>query len=91
MALSPVNILTDDAFFRAEHGRVLATVVCLVNDFDVAEDAVQEAFLAAAQQWPVEGVPEHPVAWLVSCARFKAIDHIRRQIKLKELPPEIAR
>jgi RNA polymerase sigma-70 factor (ECF subfamily) len=91
MAPSPVNIFTDDAFFRAEHGRVLATVVCLVNDFEVAEDAVQEAFLAAAQQWPAEGVPEHPLAWLVSCARFKAIDQIRRQIKLKELQSEIAR
>ncbi len=76
--------------FRAEHGRVLATVVRLINDFALAEDAVQEAFVAATQQWAEEGVPDHPVAWLVSCARFKAIDQLRRRSRLKECEPEIA-
>ncbi len=77
--------------FRSEHGRVLATVVRLVQDFDLAEDAVQEAFLAATRQWPNEGMPGNPVAWLVSCARFKAIDAIRRRTKQRELQPEIVR
>lgn len=70
-----------DGLFRAEHGRVLATVVRLVRDFTLAEDAVQEAFVAAMQQWPDDGLPANPVAWLVSCARFKAIDQLRRRTK----------
>jgi len=79
-----------DGLFRAEHGRVLATVVRLVRDFSLAEDAVQEAFIAAMQQWPDDGVPANPVAWLVSCARFKAIDQLRRRVKLKESEREVA-
>ncbi len=77
--------------FRSDHGRVLATVVRLVNDFDLAEDAVQEAFLAATRQWPSEGLPANPVAWLVSSARFKAIDAIRRRAKQHALKPEVVR
>ena len=91
MAPDLVTAATIEALFRAEHRRVLATVVRLVNDFDLAEDAVQEAFLAAAHQWPLEGIPVQPVAWLVSCARFKAIDHLRRITKLKELRPDLIR
>ncbi len=91
MRPAPATAATIGELFRAEHGRVLATVVRLVQDFAVAEDAVQEAFLAAAQQWPVEGMPEHPVAWLVSSARFKAIDHLRRNARLKELQPDLVR
>lgn len=79
-----------DQLFRAEHGRVLATVVRLVTDFTLAEDAVQEAFIAAMQQWPIDGMPANPVAWLVSCARFKAIDQIRRRAKLTESEREVA-
>jgi RNA polymerase sigma-70 factor, ECF subfamily len=79
-----------DGLFRAEHGRVLATVVRLVNDFTLAEDAVQEAFIAALQQWPDEGIPGNPVAWLVSCARFKAIDQLRRREKLKASERDVA-
>lgn len=62
-----------------DHGRrVLATLIRVLGDFELAEEALQEAFLAAARQWPGEGVPEHPVAWLVSIGRHKAIDQIRR-------------
>ncbi|MBA3935969.1 MAG: RNA polymerase sigma factor [Planctomycetes bacterium] len=77
--------------FRTEHRRVLATVVRLVGDFDLAEDAVQESFLVATRQWPKEGLPANPVAWLVSSARFKAIDAIRRRTRQRDLEPEIAR
>ena len=79
-----------DALFRAEHGRVLATVVRLVHDFTLAEDAVQEAFIAAMQQWPDHGMPANPAAWLVSCARFKAIDQLRRRTRQKESEREVA-
>ena len=91
MAPDLVIAATIEAIFRAEHRRVLATVVRLINDFDLAEDAVQEAFLAAAHQWPQEGIPVHPDAWLVSSARFKAIDHLRRISKLREMSPDLVR
>ncbi|GDY14649.1 DNA-directed RNA polymerase sigma-70 factor [Planctomycetota bacterium] len=68
----------------------MATVVRLVRDFDLAEDVVQEAFIAAIQQWPKDGWPGNPVAWLVSCARFKAIDSIRRRTRMQESEREIA-
>lgn len=79
-----------EAIFHAVHGRVLATVVRLIPDFDLAEDAVQEAFVAAMQQWPRDGVPGNPAAWLVSCARFKAIDQIRRRTRASESAQAIA-
>ena len=76
---------------RVQRGRVLAAVVSLVGDCDLAEDAVQEAFLAAAEQWPSAGAPANPIAWLVSSARFKAIDAIRRRATQRAIEPEIAR
>lgn len=76
--------------YRDQHGRVLAAVLSLIGDFDLAEDAVQEAFLAATAQWPADGVPGNPVAWLVSCARFKAIDAIRRRKLQAAAEPELA-
>lgn len=79
-----------EALFRAEHGRVLAIVVRLVKDFALAEDAVQDAFIAAMQQWPADGMPANPVAWLVSCARFKAIDQLRRRTRLAESQRDVA-
>ncbi len=91
MGSDPVIAATIEVLFRTEHRRVLATVVRLVNDFDLAEDAVQEAFLAAADQWPQQGIPVHPVAWLVSSARFKAIDHLRRNSKLRVLSADLVR
>jgi len=68
-----------DALYRAESRRVFATLVRLLGDFDLAEEALSEAFRAALEQWPREGVPENPRAWLVSAGRFKAIDAVRRE------------
>ena len=70
-----------DEVYRNESRRVLATLIRLLGDFDVAEEALSEAFVAAVEQWPVEGVPQNPRAWLVSAGRFKAIDRIRRRAK----------
>jgi len=77
--------------FRAEHGRILATLIRLLGDFDVAEDALQEAFAAAVGQWPALGAPANPVSWLVSTARHKAIDRLRRRAWLAQRQEEIAR
>jgi RNA polymerase sigma-70 factor (ECF subfamily) len=70
-----------DAVFRAESGRILATLIRLLGGFDLAEDAMHDAFNAALQRWPVEGLPANPRAWLISTARFKAIDAIRRRAR----------
>jgi RNA polymerase sigma-70 factor (ECF subfamily) len=70
-----------EAVYRADSRRVLATLIRLLGDFDMAEEALHEAFIAAVEQWPVEGLPENPRAWLVSTGRFKAIDRIRRRAK----------
>ncbi|MEP6943285.1 MAG: RNA polymerase sigma factor [Betaproteobacteria bacterium] len=67
--------------YRAESRRVFATLVRLLGDFDVAEEALHDAFKAALEQWPKEGIPANPRAWLVSTGRFKAIDGIRRQAR----------
>src|SRR5581483_2659210 len=71
-----------DAVFRAESGRILATLIRLLGDFDRAEDAMHDAFNAALQRWPGDGLPANPRAWLISTARFKAIDAIRRRARL---------
>jgi RNA polymerase sigma-70 factor, ECF subfamily len=70
-----------EEIFRAESRRVLATLIRLLGDFELAEEAVQEAFAAAVERWPAEGVPKNPRAWLVSTGRFKAIDSIRRRAR----------
>src|SRR3954453_3628663 len=70
-----------EAVYRAESRRVFATLVRLLGDFDVAEEALHEAFRAALEQWPRDGLPDNPRAWLVSPGAFKAIDGIRRQGK----------
>ena len=64
---------------RREHGRILASLIRVLGDFDVSEDALSEAYAAALAQWPKDGVPDNPVAWLVSTARHKAVDAIRRR------------
>ncbi|HSS69928.1 MAG TPA: RNA polymerase sigma factor [Casimicrobiaceae bacterium] len=70
-----------EAIYRAESRRVFATLVRLLGDFDLAEEALHDAFRAALEQWPSEGVPANPRAWLVSAGRFKAIDGIRRRAR----------
>jgi RNA polymerase sigma-70 factor (ECF subfamily) len=67
-----------DALYRSDSGRILATLIRLVGDFDRAEDAMHDAFRAALEQWPAEGLPANPGAWLISTGRFKAIDRRRR-------------
>jgi len=79
-----------DAIYRAESRRVFATLVRLLGDFDTAEEALSEAFRAALEQWPGEGIPDNPRAWLVSAGRFKAIDSIRRQSRFEALDEERA-
>jgi RNA polymerase sigma-70 factor, ECF subfamily len=72
-----------DAVWRSDWGRILATLIGLVSDFQVAEDAAQEAFTAAVDQWRASGVPDNPRAWIIQTARHKAIDHIRRRARFE--------
>jgi len=72
---------TVDAVYRAESRRVLATLIRLLGDFDLAEEALHDAFAAAVERWPRDGVPANPRAWLVSAGRFKAIDGLRRRAR----------
>ena len=76
---------TAEAAYRAESRRVFATLVRLLGDFDLAEEALHDAFRAALEQWPRDGVPANPRAWLVSAGRFKAIDGIRRRARFVAL------
>ena len=70
-----------EAVYRSDSRRVLATLIRLLGDFDLAEEAMHEAFAAAVLRWPSDGVPDNPRAWLVSAGRFKAIDGIRRRAR----------
>jgi RNA polymerase sigma-70 factor (ECF subfamily) len=79
-----------DVIYREESRRVLATLIRLLGDFDLAEEALHEAFRSAIEQWPREGVPANPRAWLVSTGRFKGIDRIRRRRRLGPLDDELA-
>ena len=76
---------TAEAIYRAESRRVFATLIRLLGDFDLAEEALHDAFRAALEQWPREGVPANPRAWLVSTGRFKAIDGIRRRARFDSM------
>jgi RNA polymerase sigma-70 factor (ECF subfamily) len=80
-----------EALYRAEAGRILATVIGAVGDFDLAEEVVQEAFTAALEQWPSQGSPENPHAWLVATAKHKAIDRLRRRSRFERKREEWAR
>ena len=80
---------TVDAVYRSDSRRVLATLIRLLGDFDVAEEALHDAFNTALEQWPRDGVPANPRAWLVSTGRFKAIDAIRRRVRFEPLPNNI--
>ncbi len=80
-----------EPFYRAEFGRILATVIPLIGDFSVAEEAVQDAFAAALQQWPSQGRPANPRAWIVSTARHKAVDALRRAGRFEAIRAELGR
>jgi RNA polymerase sigma-70 factor, ECF subfamily len=73
-----------DAVYRSDWGRIVAALIRLFGDFDAAEEAAQEAFAAAVEQWPASGVPEFPRAWIIQTARHKAIDRMRRQGRFQE-------
>ena len=77
-----------NAVYLSESRRVLATLIRLLGDFDVAEEALHDAFRAALEQWPRDGIPANPRAWLVSAGRFKAIDGIRRRARFRSLDEE---
>jgi RNA polymerase sigma-70 factor, ECF subfamily len=79
-----------ESVYRAESRRVLATLIRLLGDFDRAEEALQDAFTAAVERWPVDGVPHNPRAWLVSTGRFKAIDAMRRRARFDATQGELA-
>ena len=76
--------------YRAESRQILATLIRLLGDFDLAEEALQDAFTSALQQWPREGLPNNPRAWLISAGRFRAIDAIRRRAKFDQSLGRIA-
>jgi RNA polymerase sigma-70 factor (ECF subfamily) len=80
-----------DSVYRTESRRVLATLIRLLGDFDTAEEALHAAFAAAVEQWPRDGAPANPRAWLVSAGRFKAIDGIRRRARFDASQEELAR
>ena len=79
-----------DAVYRAESRRVLATLIRLLGGFELAEEALHEAFAAAVEQWPREGMPANPRAWLISTGRFRAIDAMRRCARFDASQVEIA-
>ncbi len=81
MPLDAATIIEE--VYRAEWGRIVASLIRLVGDFDLAEESAQAAFTAAIEQWPTSGIPEFPRAWIIQTARHKAIDNIRRQARLE--------
>jgi RNA polymerase sigma-70 factor, ECF subfamily len=83
--------MTIEQIYREESGRILATLIRLLGDFDLAEEAVQEAFSAAVEHWPREGTPTNPRAWLVSTGRNKAVDLLRRRARFEAKREELAR
>lgn len=80
-----------ETVYRVESRRVLATLIRLLGDFDMAEEALHDAFVAAARQWPTDGLPANPRSWLISAGRFKAIDRLRRRARFDASRDEMAR
>src|SRR6202034_803830 len=80
-----------DSLYRLDSGRILAPLIRLLGDFDLAEEAMHEAFAAALSLWPTSGVPGNPRPWLVSTARFKAIDTLRRRARFDASQDELVR
>jgi RNA polymerase sigma-70 factor (ECF subfamily) len=91
MIAQEIKVVLFDEVYRSESRQVLATLIRLLGDFDLAEEALQEAFAAAVEQWPRDGVPANPRAWLVSVGRFKVIDAVRRRARLDASLGEVAR
>jgi RNA polymerase sigma-70 factor, ECF subfamily len=89
-ATEPIRELLD-SLYRVDSGRILATLIRLLGDFDLAEEAMHEAFAAALSLWPKSGVPGNPRPWLISTARFKAIDTVRRRARLDASQDELVR
>ncbi|MGE8502523.1 MAG: RNA polymerase sigma factor [Pseudomonas sp.] len=89
MPISPPVTELIERLYREESRRVLATLIRLLGDFDLAEEALHEAFRSAVEQWPREGVPDNPRAWLVSAGRFRAIDSLRRQRRFQPLDDQL--
>src|SRR5579871_6189935 len=81
---------TIETLYRSESGRVLATLARLLGDLDLAEEAMHQAFAAALEQWPQTGVPEKPRPWLISTARFKALDGMRRRARFDGVQKDLA-
>src|SRR6202161_2728566 len=80
-----------ESLYRVDSGRILATLIRLLGDFDLAEEAMHEAFAAALTLWPRSGIPGNPRPWLISTARFKAIDTLRRRARFDASQDELAR
>src|SRR3954462_9783745 len=76
-----------DAIYRSDSRRVLATLIRILGDFDLAEEALHDAFASAVEQWADEGIPANPRAWLISTGRFKAIDRLRKSARLESTDP----
>src|SRR4026207_2554532 len=91
MPLVPEQVSgTIETLYRSESGRILATLVRLLGDLDLAEEAMHEAFAAALESWPKTGIPDKPRPWLISTARFKAIDGMRRRARFDEAQKDLA-
>src|SRR5690349_19278662 len=88
--IDPIRELLD-SLYRDDSGRILATLIRLLGDFDLAEEAMHEAFAAALSLWPKNGIPDNPRPWLISTARFKAIDTLRRRARFDGSQDELAR
>src|SRR6516164_4028315 len=80
---------TIETLYRSESGRVLGTLVRLLGDWDLAEESMHEAFAAALESWQLTGIPEKPRPWLISTARFKAIDGMRRRARLNGVQQDL--
>ena len=80
-----------DRLFREEQGRAIATLIRVTGDFDLAEEAVQDAFISALETWPARGIPANPGAWITTTARNRAIDRLRRRKRLTEKTETLAR
>ena len=83
--LTHESVAALEAVYRRDGRRIFATLVRLLGSFERAEEAEHDAFIAAAEQWPRDGVPANPVAWLVSVGRFKAIDRLRRDARFSSI------